>query len=80
MIRLLNKRGGPFNRNDAQLLQDVADSLSIAIRNLKLYEQLNSSVEEIVSNNRNLQKLNDELRIKAKELEALKKKIGRGGG
>ena len=79
VIRLLNKRGDNFSRDDVALLQDVADSLSIAIRNLKLYEQLNQSVEEIVQANRNLQRLNDELKLKAKELEVLKKNLARGG-
>jgi GAF domain-containing protein len=78
-IRLLNKRDEPFTATDAQLLQDVADSLSIAIRNLKLYEQLNHSVEEIVAANRNLQTLNDELKLKAKELEVMQKMLARGG-
>jgi len=75
VIRLLNKRDGAFGQQEAQLLKDVADSLSIAIRNMKLYEQLNHSVEEIVTANRNLQMVNDELSMKAKELEALKKRI-----
>lgn len=79
VIRLLNKRSGGFTTNDAALLGDVADSLSIAIRNMKLYEQLNHSVEEIITANRNLQMLNDELALKAKELEAMKKMLARGG-
>jgi GAF domain-containing protein len=77
VIRLLNRRDGPFLAADAQLLMDVADSLSIAIRNVKLYEQLNRSVEDVITANRNLQKANDELTLKAKELEALKKQLGR---
>ncbi len=77
-IRLLNKRSGPFNQDDAQLLKDVADPLSIAIRNMKLYEQLNKSVEDIIEANRNLEKANDELAMKAKELEVLEKVV-RGG-
>jgi hypothetical protein len=40
---------------------------------------LNHSVEEIVTANRNLQKANDDLQLKAKELEALKKQIGKSG-
>lgn len=78
VLRLLNKRGEPFNRADAELLRDVTDSLSLAIRNMKLYEQLNHSVEEIITANRNLEKLNDDLQLKAKEAEALKKMIARG--
>lgn len=73
VIRLLNKKGGPFIKEDAQLLKDVADSLSIAIRNMNLYEQLNQSVEEIIVANRNLETLNDELKLKARELEVMKK-------
>ncbi len=80
VIRLLNKRGDPFVKEDAELLKDVADSLAIAIRNMKLYEQLNHSVEEIIGANRNLQKLNDELKMKAKEAESLKKMLAHGGG
>ena len=80
VIRLLNKRGEPFTREDAELISDVADSLSLAIRNMKLYEQLNASVEEVVTANRNLEKVNDELRIKAKESEALKKMLKKERG
>jgi DNA-binding response OmpR family regulator len=79
VIRLLNKRDGAFTPTDAKLLRDVADSLSIAIRNMKLYEQLNRSVEEIIAANRNLEKLNDELNLKAKELEVMKKMMAKGG-
>lgn len=79
VIRLLNKREESFTAADAQLLQDVADTLSIAIRNLKLYEQLNHSVEEIVAANRNLQTLNDELQLKNKELEVMQKMLAQGG-
>jgi len=79
VIRLLNKRNGPFVREDAELLRDVADSLSIAIRNMKLYEQLNHSVEEVINANRNLQKVNDELNMKAREAEALRKRLAAGG-
>jgi DNA-binding response OmpR family regulator len=73
VIRLLNKRGDNFTAEDAELMKDVADSLALAIRNLKLYEQLNNSVEEIITANRNLQAMNDDLNMKAKELEVLKK-------
>ena len=73
VIRLLNKREGSFTKEDAELLKDVTDSLAITIRNMKLYEQLNHSVEEIIQANRNLEQVNDELRMKAKELEVLKK-------
>ncbi|MFO8056998.1 MAG: GAF domain-containing protein [bacterium] len=73
VIRLLNKKEDEFNSEDAGLIQDVADSMALAIRNLKLYEQLNNSVEEIITANRNLQAKNDELNLKAKELAALKK-------
>jgi CheY-like chemotaxis protein len=73
VIRLLNKRDGVFTKEDAALLKDVTDSLAIAIRNMMLYEQLNQSVEEIILANRNLELVNDELRMKAKELEVLKK-------
>jgi CheY-like chemotaxis protein len=79
VIRLLNKRKGGFNEADAALLGDVADSLSIAIRNVKLYEQLSHSVEEIIAANRNLQQLNDELALKAKELELMQKMLAQGG-
>ena len=75
VLRLLNRRDGPFIAADAQLLMDVADSLSIAIRNVKLYEQLNHSVEDIIAVNRELQKANDELTLKARELEALKRQL-----
>ncbi|HUT54198.1 MAG TPA: GAF domain-containing protein [bacterium] len=78
VIRLLNRRDGAFAPADAKLLRDVADSLSIAIRNMKLYEQLNRSVEEIIAANRNLEKLNDELNLKAKELEVMKKMMAKG--
>ncbi len=73
VIRLLNKRMDQFTTEDADLIKDVSDSLALAIRNLKLYEQLNNSVEEIITANRNLQAMNDDLNMKAKELEVLKK-------
>jgi GAF domain-containing protein/AmiR/NasT family two-component response regulator len=79
-IRFLNKRDGSFHPSDVQLIKDVASSLSIAIRNMKLYEQLNHSVQEIIAANRNLESLNDELRMKAKELNVLKKMMAGSGG
>ncbi len=75
VLRLLNKKKASFTIEDANLLRDIADSLSIAIRNMWLYEQLNQSVEEIISTNRALQLANDELALKAKELEAMKKML-----
>jgi len=79
VIRLLNKRDGAFSPADARLLREVADSLSIAIRNMKLYEQLNQSVEEVIAANRNLERVNQELQLKAKELEALQQAMVQGG-
>jgi len=80
VLRLMNRRDGGFIQSDAVLLKDVADSLSIVIRNIKLYEQLNHSVEEIIRANRDLQAANDELQLKAKELEALKKTLAKRKG
>jgi GAF domain-containing protein/AmiR/NasT family two-component response regulator len=74
VLRLLNRREGGFSAEDGRLLKDIADSLAVAIRNLQLYEQLQKSVGEVVAMNRMLQQANDELNLKAKELEALKKK------
>lgn len=76
-IRLLNKKGGDFTDLDLQMLQDLASSLSIAIRNIKLYEELNRSVGEVLTANRTLQELNDALVMRSKELEDLKKSIER---
>jgi GAF domain-containing protein len=73
VLRLLNRREGGFSADDGRLLKDIADSLAVAIRNLQLYEQLQKSVGEVVAMNRMLQQANDELNLKAKELEALKK-------
>jgi GAF domain-containing protein/DNA-binding response OmpR family regulator len=71
-IRLLNKKGGDFSEADAELLEDLAGSLSIAVRNMKLYEQLNSSINETISANRTLQDLNEKLVMKNRELSTLK--------
>ena len=74
VLRLLNRRQGEFTAEDGRLLKDIADSLAVAIRNLQLYEKLQKSVGEVVATNRMLQQANDELNLKAMELEALKKK------
>jgi GAF domain-containing protein/CheY-like chemotaxis protein len=72
VLRLLNKQKGEFSEEDEELLQDVTDSLAVAIRNLRLYEQLQRSVDEVVVTNRMLQQVNDELKMKARELESLR--------
>ena len=73
VLRLLNRREGGFGAEDGRLLKDIADSLAVALRNLQLYEKLQKSVGEVVAMNRMLQQANDELNLKAMELEALKK-------
>ncbi len=74
VLRLLNKQTGQFTKDDEDLLKDISDSLAVAIRNLRLYEQLQRSVEEVVVTNRMLQQANEELEMKAKELDALRKR------
>ncbi len=74
VLRLLNKLKGEFTEEDEELLQDVTDSLAVAIRNLRLYEQLQRSVDEVVVTNRMLQQVNDELKMKARELESLRQR------
>jgi GAF domain-containing protein len=73
VLRLLNRRQGGFSADDGRLLKEIADSAAVALRNLQLYEKLQKSVGEVVAMNRMLQQANDELNLKAKELEALKK-------
>ena len=78
VIRLLNRREGNFSAEDGRLLKDIADSLAVALRNLQLYEKLKKSVDEVIVTNQMLQRANDELNLKAKELEALKKQMAAG--
>jgi GAF domain-containing protein len=78
VIRLLNRREGNFSAEDGRLLKDIADSLAVALRNLQFYEKLKKSVDEVVVTNQMLQRANDELNLKAKELEALEKQMAAG--
>ncbi len=45
VLEVLNKINGPFDANDADLLQSVASSVSIAIENARLYRETVSMAE-----------------------------------
>ena len=74
VIRLLNRREGEFKKQDEIFLEEVAKLVGIALRNLELYQRLKRSVEELVQTNQMLSRANQELEIKTRELELLRKK------
>ena len=74
VIRVLNKREGDFRKADQVLLEEVARSVGIALRNLELYLKLERSVEETIQVNQMLNRANSELEMKTRELEALRRK------
>ena len=74
VIRLLNRKQEVFRKRDGSLLEEVARSIGIALRNIELYRRLERSVEETILANQMLRRANEELEIKNKELAILKKK------
>jgi GAF domain-containing protein len=74
VIRVLNRREGGFRKADQVLLEEVARSVGIALRNLELYLKLEHSVEETIQVNQMLNRANAELEMKTRELEALRRK------
>jgi CheY-like chemotaxis protein len=74
VIRLINRMTGGFKKRDMSLLEDVARSMGIALRDNELYRRLERSVEETILANQMLRRAKEELEIKNKELELLKKK------
>jgi GAF domain-containing protein len=75
VLRLLNKKDGDFSHADLTLLEELAASLSVAIRNMKLHERLGQSIEAQIESNRALQKLNNEYILQSCELSEMKKKL-----
>ena len=74
VIRLVNRKQGGFKKRDGSLLEDVARSMGIALRNIELYRRLERSVEETILANQMLRRAKEELEIKNKELDFLKKR------
>jgi len=74
VIRLVNKRRGGFKKPDASLLEEVARSVGIALKNIELYRRLERSVEETKLANQMMSRANEELELKNKELAMLRKK------
>jgi len=74
VIRLMNRVDGVFRKSDLPLLEAVARSLGIALRNLELYIKLERSVDETIQVNQMLLRSNQELQMKTRELEALRSK------
>jgi GAF domain-containing protein len=73
VIRVLNRRDGAFRKPDLALLEGVARSVGIALRNLELYLKLERSIEETIQVNQMLSRANQELQMKTRELEALRR-------
>jgi len=74
VIRVLNRKDFGFRKTDLALLEGVARSVGIALRNLELYLKLERSVEETIQVNQMLLRANQELEMKTRELEALQRK------
>ena len=74
VIRVLNRRELGFRKADLALLESVARSVGITLRNLELYLKLERSVEETIQVNQMLSRVNQELNLKTRELEALRRK------
>lgn len=77
VIKALNKKGGQnFTIRDIEIMESIASQSSIALKNAWLYKNLVASVDEVAATNRELERVNMELRLKVKELELLKKGKG----
>lgn len=75
VIKAVNKKSGhPFSARDIEIMESIASQSSIALKNAWLYENLVSSVDEVAATNKELERVNLELKLKVKELELLKKK------
>jgi len=74
VIRLANNLKRPFKKQDGELLEEVARSVGIALRNLELYRRIERSVEETILANQMLRRANEELELRNKELALLKRK------
>jgi GAF domain-containing protein len=75
VIKVINKRGGQdFTIRDRELMESIASQSSIALKNAWLYRNLVASIDEVAATNRELERVNTELKLKVKELELLKKR------
>ena len=75
VIRAANKKGSPgFTARDLEIMEYIASQSSIALKNAWLYKNLVSSVDEVAATNKELERVNTQLKLKIKELELLKKK------
>lgn len=77
VMKVINKKNGhPFTSRDIEIMESIASQSSIALKNAWLYENLVSSVDEVAATNKELERVNTELKLKVKELELLKKGKG----
>ena len=77
VIRAANKKGKPgFSARDIEIMESIAAQSSIALKNAWLYKNLVSSLDEVAATNKELERVNMELKLKVKELELLKKGKG----
>lgn len=77
VIRATNKKRTPgFSARDIEIMDSIASQSSIALKNAWLYKNLVSSVDEVAATNKELERVNMELKLKVKELELLKKGKG----
>lgn len=75
VIKAVNKKNGQtFSGRDIEIMESIASQSSIALKNAWLYKNLVSSVDEVAAANKELERVNLELKLKVKELELLKKK------
>lgn len=77
VMKVINKKNRhPFTSRDIEIMESIASQSSIALKNAWLYENLVSSVDEVAATNKELERVNTELKLKVKELELLKKGKG----
>jgi len=75
VLRAANRKGKPgFSARDIEIMESIASQSSIALKNAWLYKNLVSSVDEVAATNKELERVNTQLKLKIKELELLKKK------
>lgn len=67
----------PLSAHDLDVLEAIAPQVSMAIKNAWLYQNLLKSIDEVVAANSRLEAAREELDEKAREITALKKRIGK---
>ena len=61
VLQLLNKKGGPFNEEDEELLMALSSQAAMAIENSKLYHSVVANNKELATAKEHLKKRNEEL-------------------